>query len=948
MQRKHRFVQILRKQRGAGAALSIMMVTMLLAGNGLVAEQVLRYGGVPRAWVHGGFEDFAPGWFEDGGSNLYVNAKGIIETIHRWDVNNDGYVDLVLCNSEDIAERGPTRVFTASDGVGSTWEYQQMPNDSGWMSRIVDVDEDGFGDLVVANGENGVTSELDSYVYWGGPEGVGATRSELPTTGAYDVAVIDVNRDGRLDLVFPTAWQDHHRPGRPMLVRVYLQSEAREFEEATERYGLLGVAALSLAAEDLNRDGFLDMVIANYRTEHNLDTESFVYWGTPQGFNTEVPLRLPTHGAQQVILADLDRDGREDIISAGGDQVKIYWNRDGAFKPGDYMLIEATGRSGMFSVGAVQAAVADVDGDAINDLILATAAGVEIRSGPDLRQVQSFLAVEEASWVTAADLDADGRLDLIVSKYDDGVVYDTKSVILWNSASGFSTERVSWAPTKGAVGNTAGDLDGDGQPEVVFNSTLSGHIRGDVPTYIYLGNKEAEYGVANRLELPIGSGQSVIADLNMDGYPECIFTTEGLRIFYGGPEGPRPEHFVDLPATNNVNQDVQVADFNRDGYLDVFVIGQAYDTKPETLAKASRLFYGSRTGFSPAKEQNQVLRNDGGAGHLADVNRDGYLDVLFTDKRGLILIYLGAADGFSLDRTWTVPLPCPKGVHPGRINAADLNHDGWLDLIVTIMGHYVRRDETLAIFYGGPDGFSPENSQLLSAGYSPVDTAVADYNRDGNLDILVTAYSTPTARVIPAQLFWGNGKTIDLEHPLNLPTESSSAATQIDLNRDGWIDIALACHRNDIGHQVNSLIYWNSPEGFSTDQVTQLPGLGPHGMVTRDQGNAYTREPEESYISPPFDMAGQTASRIRWRAEVPPPSQLKFQLRGAASREKLEEAQWQGPAGESSYYERSGESIRGLPAGAQWLQYRAIFVSPYGCVSPRLRKVRIDLKPVAH
>ena len=39
------------------------------------------------------------------------------------------------------------------------------------MSRIVDVNGDGYSDLIVANGGNGVTSKLDSYVYWDGPKG---------------------------------------------------------------------------------------------------------------------------------------------------------------------------------------------------------------------------------------------------------------------------------------------------------------------------------------------------------------------------------------------------------------------------------------------------------------------------------------------------------------------------------------------------------------------------------------------------------------------------------------------------------------------------------------------------------------------------------------------------------------------------------------------------------
>ena len=59
-------------------------------------------------WIHRGFDQFSKGRFDNGGDNLYVNAKGIIEMIHRFDVNNDGHVDLVFPNSHGYIERGPT------------------------------------------------------------------------------------------------------------------------------------------------------------------------------------------------------------------------------------------------------------------------------------------------------------------------------------------------------------------------------------------------------------------------------------------------------------------------------------------------------------------------------------------------------------------------------------------------------------------------------------------------------------------------------------------------------------------------------------------------------------------------------------------------------------------------------------------------------------------------
>ena len=107
---------------------------------------------VPQAWIHRGFEEFARGRFDNGGSNLYVNARGEIETIHRTDVNDDGYVDIVLANTHGYIERGPTRIYKKADGDGKEWNRRELANDSGWMSRIVDVDGDGHISAACCNG----------------------------------------------------------------------------------------------------------------------------------------------------------------------------------------------------------------------------------------------------------------------------------------------------------------------------------------------------------------------------------------------------------------------------------------------------------------------------------------------------------------------------------------------------------------------------------------------------------------------------------------------------------------------------------------------------------------------------------------------------------------------------------------------------------------------------
>ena len=899
------------------------------------------------AWIHRGFDDFSRGRFDDGGSNLYVNARGVIETIHRADIDNDGYVDIVLPNSHGYIERAPTSIYQPQlndRDAGGQWPCRDLPNDSGWMSRIVDLDGDGHHDLVVANGENGVTSELDSYVYWGSRDGLSEERTVLPTIGAYDVAITDVNGNGLSDLIFPSAWVDHHNPGRPIPLRVYLQTAPRHFEDASEEFGLIGLGASSVACADLTGNGRPDLVVANYRSEFEYDCDSFVYWGNESGFDADHPFCLPTHYVLQVLLGDLNNDGFQEIIFCGGNQVQIYWNERGTFDPERRTILEAKGFDTMFCFGALRAEVADVDGDGANELILATEQGIQIRSSRDLEKVDTFLPLPYSSWVTAADLDNDGRPELIVSKYENRVNYETESVIYWNGVDGYSPDRVSRVATAGAMGNTSGDLNGDGLPVVVFNSTLRGpsQFNPDFPAYVYRGGPGGDYGVHRRLDLPSGGGTYgyVLADLDLDGYADLVISTlVGVRIFPGGPDGPQPDRFQDLVTDWAHGMQILVGDFNRSGYLDLLLMVQTYDTKPQTMASSSIFFYGSADGFS--SDNRAVLPTYcSGIGFAADLDGNGYLDVITDDKRGFLVIFPGGPQGYDRQRATKIPFPVEL---TASINAADLTGNGYLDLIVSIQSHYLRTGESCYIFYGGPEGYDLARSQRFDGGYTPGDIAVADLDNDGRLELIVSGYSTDATRVMPTQIFRMQGDRIDFDHPQDLPADSGFAFLPVDINGNGYPDLVIACHRNDEGHQVDSLIYHNGPEGMSPDRVTRIPGLGPHWMSTRDPGNAHTREPVEHYESPPFELQGRTPARIEWDADVPDVAKLKFQLRWAEQRDELPLAPWTGPHGPESCYVQSGEAVAPAPSAARWLQYRAHFVCPNVCMSPQLREVRIEL-----
>ena len=276
------------------------------------------------------------------------------------------------------------------------------------------------------------------------------------------------------------------------------------------------------------------------------------------------------------------------------------------------------------------------------------------------------------------------------------------------------------------------------------------------------------------------------------------------------------------------------------------------------------------------------------------------------------------------------------------VNSADLNGDGWLDLIVGVFGHTRRVQSGFFLLYGGPSGFSQERMIFHPTDASPVRVSVADINRDGHLDLLVPAYSTQFRRDLPAFIFWGREDGFDFARPFVIPCDSSCAFQAMDITGNGHPDVLAVCHRNDINHMVDSLLFWNGPDGLSLERVTRLPGLGPHLASSRDFGNAFTREPVESFISSPHPLGGQIPAKMGWDADVPANTELKFQLRWALTESGLESALWRGPDGAGSFYERPDQEIRGVDDGAAWLQYQAVFVSRNGCRSARLREVRIQ------
>src|SRR5262249_43621556 len=184
---------------------------------------------------------------------------------------------------------------------------------------VADLNKDGKLDLVTANDFGNSVSVL-----LGNGNGTFAPRTDYSTgsrtTHPFSVAVADLNEDGKLDLVTSNDFGDD--------VSVLLGNGDGTFPPAIEY--AVGPSPDSLAVADLDGDGKLDLVTAS-TDDNNLS----VRLGNGDGTFGPKDYRVGSR-PRFVALSDLDGDGHEDFITAnqGAGSVSVgLGTGDGTFLP---------------------------------------------------------------------------------------------------------------------------------------------------------------------------------------------------------------------------------------------------------------------------------------------------------------------------------------------------------------------------------------------------------------------------------------------------------------------------------------------------------------------------------------------------------------------------------------------------------------------------------------
>ena len=530
-----------------------------------------------------------------------------------------------------------------------------------------------------------------------------------------------------------------------------------------------------------------------------LPVAAFVILGTPLAASSaEHPVQMPLLEPEEACAADIDGDGDLDVVAAvfGGGLVSWWENVDG----------DGTAWAGAIIDDRLDAAIAvyaaDMDADGDVDIVGASFDGDDVywyenTSGDGSRWThhtvdEQFGGVFD---IRVADVDGDGDADIY------GAAQDSDDMSWFENTAGdgsaWSEHYVDWS-FDGAHGAAAADLDGDGDLDIAGTSynddlvTWWENTAGDGSTW-------TEHAIDTSFN---GANDIDTADMDGDGDQDIYGTAViGNDVVWwendSGDGSSWTKHSVDSYFDGAYH--VDAADLDGDGDLDLVATG--YDGDDVSWWENT-----DGGGTSWSEHTLEYSWNGARSIQAADLDGDGDEDLLGValDAAEIQWWENVSGDGSS----WNT-IGIDRSFEPDDLIITDVDGDGDDDIIGAA------ENEEAIVWWENVDGDGGAWVSHLIADelYSPDTIHTVDMDTDGDLDLLSSGGDT-------GHISWWENTAGDAtswtEHEIESWFMEGNSVTSPDLDGDGDVDVLAATTHDD------EIRWWENTAGDASAWTAHL------------------------------------------------------------------------------------------------------------------------------
>jgi hypothetical protein len=461
--------------------------TLTVNGTGFASGATIDWNGSPR-------------------TTAFVSSSQLTATINAADIAVAGTASVTVVNPPPGGGTSNVIFFTVRNPAASI-SFANATNSPITVGNnpisvaVGDFNDDGIQDLVIANdGSNSVTILL------GNGDGTFTAAATPPGTfsGPDDIVVGDFNGDGKLDLAILN--------GGSNSVTILLGTGNGTFFVPDVDTSSTGSNPLSMVAGDFNRDGNLDLAVANYRS----DNVTILLGNGDGSFTTAEGTPATGSFPAQIVAGDFNNDGKLDLAvdnqcgtgdGCNGTVTILLGDGTGNFTP--------TQNSPATGSGPVSMAVADFNGDGNLDLAIPSDCGasgtctsngaVTILLGDGEGNFTAGTSMAATGLrpygIVVGDFNGDGKVDLAIANNDSNTV----TILLGDGTGNFVPIASPPATGPGPVFPAIGDFNNDGLMDVAVANLDSNTV-----------SVLMQVGVSNNVTLtvtPAGNGTGTVSSV---------------------------------------------------------------------------------------------------------------------------------------------------------------------------------------------------------------------------------------------------------------------------------------------------------------------------------------------------------------------------------------------------------------------------------------------------